>query len=175
MRNWLDSCFASPRNEPRRDPIAKPLPERPSGSGFEARAFAALMDHADALGIAEVHRCHAARVDGFLKMCDGEYVIVEMKERLAWPTVQSAAFEFLAGGAILQRRYPETHFDFRRALIVFERIDEGWNTIPPHGAWGQLALHASELSGYLQIGGLQVKHDGSLHTSLGTVASAVSQ
>ena len=154
----LDTCFLQPANLRRRVPRASLLASPSKGGRFEDRAFNALLEHASSLGISEIWRCHAARTDGYLRTMSGETILLEMKECLGWGAMQAAATELLMGKQLLG-------LDATRGLIVFERLSAEWEKIQPYGAWGQLALHAQELAGHLDIGGLRVMADGSLQGS----------
>jgi len=124
---------------------------------FENRAFNALFKHRKKLRIAELYRCRAARMDGFLVTTERETILLEMKERLAWGSVQAAGFQFLAGRRLLKLRA-------KRGIVIFERTSEEWDALADHGAWGQLALHSQELSPHIEIGGLQVLQTGGIRT-----------
>src|SRR6266571_5837354 len=156
----LNSCFKQMPNErkrvPRATPVGGPLP----GTNFESRAFTALWNNSKSLKIRELWRCNSARHDGYLETTKGEIILLEMKECLGWGALQAASAEFLMGKGWLD-------LEAQRAIIVFERVSREWSQIRPYGAWGQLALHSSEFSPYLQIGGLQVLRDGAIRTSPG--------
>lgn len=145
----LDRCFASTPNERKGIPKGTSLTSAPSGSGFEDRAFAFLFKHRNALGISKLYRCNAARMDGYLVTDTGETILLEMKECLGFGSFLAGASQLMAGRTLLKLKAT-------RAILVFERISEEWDSIAPHGGWGQLALHSAELANILQIGGLQI-------------------
>lgn len=161
----LNTCFSRNANPPKAEASRRLLTEAPAGLGFEPRAFAALFANKKKLGIKDVWRCYAARIDGFLETVEGEIILLEMKERLSWGSVQAAGFQFLAGRRICG-------LNARRGLIVFEREAEEWKKLEPHGAWGQLALHALEFSENLDVAGLQILPDGSLLNQAGVLVQA---
>jgi hypothetical protein len=129
----------------------------PTGASFEDRAFASLYNNQAALGVEEVFRCRAARVDGFLRTKSGETILVEVKETLSWGGMGSATIQFLSGRKLLD-------LPARRGLIVFQRFNAQWAAAKPHGAWGQLALEASTIQEHIEIGALQILPDGQLRT-----------
>jgi hypothetical protein len=157
----LQNCFSVPPNRRIRRPQSTQLTVPPSGEGFEARAFAALLSHAATLGIAKLFRCKAARLDGYLETIDGETILLEMKESLSWGSTEAAGFQFLAGRHLLTNVFgsPPT-----KGIIVFERMAKQWNATPPNGAWGQLALEAAAVKSHIEIGALQIGPGGSVHT-----------
>jgi hypothetical protein len=122
----------------------------PRGSGFEAKAFAALWNNREELRIEEVWRCHAARIDGYLKTVGDEIVLVEIKETLSWGSTEAAGFQFLSGRKLLRLDTA------RKGIIVFGRIARQWEQTRPYGGWGQLALEADALRPNLEMGALQV-------------------
>jgi hypothetical protein len=160
----LNACFQQAPNVRRRQPRATQVVAPVVGSLFEARAFNTLLNQAGQLGIQSLWRCHAARVDGYLVTDDGEHILVEMKECLGWSAFQAASAEFVMGRGLLG-------IPAQRGIIVFERTSHEWDSITPHGAWGQLALHSSELSPHLEVGGLQITAAGNIHFSPLTVGT----
>jgi hypothetical protein len=96
-------------------------------------------------------------MDGYLVTTTGEYILLEMKESLRWGSTQSATFQFLAGRGLLA-------LNAKRGIIVFERWSDEWANTKPYGAWGQLALHAEEVTKYIEVGALQVRENGSIHS-----------
>jgi hypothetical protein len=151
----LDLCFAAPAHQPGRLPARSPVLAPCAGGGFEARAFSALWHHRHVLGIRELYRCNAARVDGFAITQGGETILLEMKETLGWGGTQAAGFQFLAGRKLLG-------LEASRGIIVFERESAEWHRSGPRGAWGQLALEATSVAAHVGIGALQVLRDGSV-------------
>lgn len=149
----LNACFGHMPNPRLHTPKKTEITEPVAGDRFEERAFNALFESKETLGIGQLYRCHAARMDGYLVTTVGETVLLEMKECLGWGAVQAASAQFLMGRKLLELKAT-------RAIIVFERISDEWSRILPSGGWGQLALHASELSPHIEIGGLLIR-DGS--------------
>lgn len=145
----LNTCFNAPQNVRPMLPSRRQLTGQEPGSDFESRAFSAIWIRRQELGIDELWRCRAARVDGYLKTVDGEVVLLEMKEMLSWGSTQAAGFQFLAGRELLK-------LQAKRGVIVFERFATQWLQCKPNGAWGQLALEAAVVSKHVQIGALQV-------------------
>lgn len=146
----IEAAFSGPKNDPGNSPTARQLLVPPEGAGFEARAFAALVRNARKLGIRAVYKCSAARMDGYIVTQDGEVVLIEMKESLRWGSTQSATFQFLAGRELLELKS-------RRGIVLFERWSDEWEKTGTYGAWGQFALHASEVSRYIQLGALRLQ------------------
>lgn len=149
----IKTCFNQKPNVRKRTPKAKPVASPVPGTTFEARAFNALLKNRQRLGIKCLWRCNSARLDGYIETIDGEVILLEMKECLGWGAFQAASAEFMMGRQLLG-------LSTRRGVIVFEKTSNEWDAISPHGAWGQLALHSSELAPYLEIGGLQVLPNG---------------
>ena len=145
----IEASFSSPKNNPGNQPSSRQLAAPPQGSGFEARAFAALVHNASQMGIETVHKCSAARMDGYIVLKGGEVVLIEMKESLRWGSTQSATFQFLAGRRLLQLKAT-------RGIVLFERWSEEWAQTRPYGAWGQFALHAAEVSEHICLGALKL-------------------
>lgn len=153
----LNRCFSIPLNDRPRAASPKLVTAAPAGPKFEDRAFAALFNNQAALGVKDLYRCTAARVDGFLKTESGETILVEVKESLSWGGMGSATIQFLSGRKLL-------NLSASRGLIVFERFNPQWATAKPYGAWGQLALEASTIRDHIDIGALQVLPNGQLRT-----------
>lgn len=151
----LDACFDGPRNELRNQPTAALVEGAPIGAKFEQRAFAALFRNSKELGIASLWKCRAARMDGYIITTVKECILLEMKESLRWGSTQAATFQFLAGRKLL-------NLEAKRAIIVFERWSDEWSLTTPYGAWGQLALHAEEVSEYISIGAMQITATGKI-------------
>jgi len=145
----LNSCFTTPKNNRPRIPKPTQLKSAPKGTRFEDKAFAAIWSNRAKLGIAELWRCHAARVDGYAKTNEGEIILLEMKETLSWGATEAAGFQFLVGRKLLGVKA-------RRGIIVFGRVSDEWSKTKPHGGLGQLALEVDALKRFLQIGALQV-------------------
>ncbi|WP_454844942.1 hypothetical protein [Ralstonia thomasii] len=163
--SFLDGCFDQSPNCRRSVPSAKPIDYRKEGGSFESRAFRVLFERREELGICELYKCSNARVDGYLVTKQGENILLEMKECLGWGPTTAAGFQFLAGNYLLTQ-YGQLKKPATRGIIVFERTSREWNAITPHSAWGQLALHASEIATHIVIGGLQVHPDGHVSTAL---------
>jgi len=151
----LRHCYSGVPNPRARQPKPRELTAPPVGEGFEDRAFAALFNERRRLKIQRLWRCTSARVDGVLQTSDGELVLVEAKQVLGWGSVSGAVFEILAGRKLLG-------VEADRGIIVFERVSAEWSKIQPGGGWGQLALHAEEISPHISLGALQVTKDGQL-------------
>lgn len=154
----IKDCFQQVPNDRRRTPRGTKIESPVSGTSFEARAFNTLLKSRKRLGIKELWRCNAARVDGYVIANDGELILIEMKECLGWGAFQAASTEFLMGKGLLK-------LSTRRGLIVFERTSSEWDAIPPYGAWGQLALHSTELAPHFEVGGLQISPSGEIKFS----------
>lgn len=133
---------------------------------FEDRAFAALFQHREALGIATLWRCSGYRVDGYAELTTGETVLLEMKESLSWGSTTAMGFQLLAGRKLLQK--PEV----QRGLIVFERMAKSWTNCS-RGAWQQFAMEVDNVRECMQMGALQVRADGSLCLGGHALPSAV--
>lgn len=157
----LESCFTAPQNPRKGTPKATPVTALRPGSRFEARAFTAIWHHRARLKVAELFKCYAARVDGFLRTSDGEIILLEMKESLSWGSTEAAGFQFLAGRSLLAHLFNVVP---TRGIIVYERTAEQWDKSGQYGALGQLALEASNVSGHIVIGALRLDPSGSLHT-----------
>lgn len=153
VKQTLKRCFTGAVNQPGKKPKAIQYAPSPRARSFEQRAFLTLHRNMKELGIRSLHKCSACRMDGYLVTSDGQIVLLEMKESLRWGSTQSATFQFLAGRKLL--RLKATH-----GLIVFERFSREWSKAKPHGAWGQLALHAAEVSKYIKLGGLRIGKRG---------------
>ncbi len=153
----LNACFKNTPNarglQPSHEEITEPL----KGVSFETRAFNALLKNKGKLGIKQLFRCRASRMDGYLITTQRKIILLEMKERLGWGSVQAAGFQFLAGRQLLRLQAD-------RGIVVFDRISKEWSQIKPNGGWGQLALHSQELSPHIEIGALQVLESGHIRT-----------
>ena len=163
----LDQCFIA-FDVSRHAPQTKKLEIKaaPEGDKFEDRAFAALFQHREALGINKLWRCSGYRVDGYAELTTGETVLLEMKESLSWGSTTAMGFQLLAGRKLLQM--PQV----QRGLIVFERMAKSWTNCP-RGAWQQFAMEVQNVRECMQMGALQVRADGSLCLGGGQVLSAV--
>jgi len=147
----MDHFFNAEVNDRQQNPSRKELSTAPIGTSSEARAFASLYHHREALGISSIWRCHAARLDGYLVTNRGEVILLEMKETLGFGSVQAAVFEFITGRQLLK-------LDADRGLIVFRKKSKEWERCRPHGALGQLRLHSDEIppNVNLKLGGIQI-------------------
>lgn len=154
----IDRCFTQQPNVRKRTPRATQLLTPVKGSTFEARAFNTLLRCKEQLGIKELWRCNSARVDGYVLTNKSEVILVEMKECLGWSAFQAASAEFLLAKGLLD-------LNTGRGIIVFQRTSGEWDSIVPHGAWGQLALHSGELSPHFEVGGLQITPSGDFRFS----------
>lgn len=160
MVGW-DQCFEmASAQKTRAKPASILLEVAPGKMDFESRAFAALFRQKEALGIVDLGRCSACRVDGYMVTTTGETILLEMKESLRWGAITSAGFQFLAARSIL--KLPQV----RRGIVVFERLGAEWEKTAG-GAWAQFAREIHHVREDFLMGALQVQPDGSLHVGSG--------
>jgi hypothetical protein len=127
-----------------------------SSSAFEQRTFVALLKNVRTLGVAEIYQCRRARGDGCLKLEDGSWVMLEIKESLYFGTMCAAFVE-----CIMAQRL--CNVQTNRGLIVFERFGSDWirakrKRVAPD-PWALFDRHIAEFAHIFRFDALQLRHE----------------
>lgn len=128
-----------------------------SSSAFEREAFCAVLRNKGMLGVAEVHQCSHARGDGFLKLLDGTWVMLEIKETLYFGSMCAAFFECIAAQHLCQ-------VPTDRGLIIFRRFGSDWiragrKKVQP-APWRLFDRHVNEFGHKFRFDALQLSVEG---------------
>ena len=93
-----------------------------SPASYEASVFNFLYAHKHELGIRDVWKCRAVRIDGLLDLDDGQRVVLEVKYRMNWEKACQACAQFS-----WFLRHPEAQSPSPTgALVVFEEFARDW-------------------------------------------------
>lgn len=120
-----------------------------SSSAFEWSAFSALIAKLNELDIKQIYQCRDARVDGYIQLTNGAWVMLEIKTKLHWQSFCTGLIQCMIGSQ-------KCGISSSDALIVFGDFGNDWkrdsrkreNTL---SRWQILERHRLEVSHLFNI------------------------